>query len=119
MEIFQQQFLSLKNKVSSCSISDAATKDTLLSVFKEQNYLCDPHGVVAYKALQDYLLENPNDKGIFLETAHPVKFYDVVEPIINQAVPIPESIKGQLLLDKKSTKIGVGANGLKSFLLEL
>jgi threonine synthase len=119
MEIFQQQFSSLKNKVSSCSISDAVTKETLLSVFNEHKYLCDPHGAVAYKALQDYLQINPNDKGIFLETAHPVKFYDAVEPIINKAVPIPESIKEQLKLEKKSTKIGVGADELKSFLLGL
>jgi threonine synthase len=93
MELFQQQFPLLKNKVSSCSISDAVTKETLLSVFNEQQYLCDPHGAVAYKALQDYLQNNSNDKGIFLETAHSVKFYDVVEPIINQTVPIPESIQ--------------------------
>jgi threonine synthase len=119
MEIFQQQFSTLKNKVSSCSISDAVTKETLLSVFKEQHYLCDPHGAVAYKALQDYLLNNKNDKGIFLETAHPVKFYDVVEPIINQPVPIPESIKEQLKLEKKSKKIAVDANELRAFLLAL
>lgn len=119
MEIFQQQFSALKDKVSSCSISDTVTKETLLSVFNEQHYLLDPHGAVAYKALQDYLLNNPNDKGMILETAHPVKFYDVVEPIINEAVPIPEAIQQQLKLEKKSTKIGVGANELKSFLLEL
>ncbi len=119
MEIFQQQFSALKDKVSSCSISDTFTKETLLSVFNEQHYLLDPHGAVAYKALQDYLLNNPNDKGIILETAHPVKFYDVVEPIINEAVPIPESIKEQLKLEKKSTKIDINANELKSFLLKL
>jgi threonine synthase len=119
MEIFQQQFSSLKNKVSSCSINDEVTKETLFSVFNEQHYLCDPHGAVAYKALQDYLKNNINEKGIFLETAHPVKFYDVVEPIINQPVPIPESIKEQLLLEKKSTKIGVDAEELKSFLQSL
>jgi threonine synthase len=119
MEIFQQQFAHLKNKVSSVSVSDAVTKETLLSVFKEHQYLCDPHGAVAFKALQDYLLNNPNDKGIFLETAHPVKFFDVVEPIINQPVPIPESIKEQLLLEKKSTKIGTSEEELKPFLLAL
>jgi threonine synthase len=119
MELFKQQFSSLKNKVSSCSISDSVTKETLLSVFNEQEYLCDPHGAVAYKALQDYLQNNPNDKGMFLETAHPVKFYDVVEPIINQAVPIPESIQEQLKLEKKSTKISVNADELKTFLLKL
>ncbi len=119
MEIFQQQFAHLKNKVSSVSVSDTVTKETLLSVFNDQKYLCDPHGAVAYKGLQDYLQNNPNDKGIFLETAHPVKFFDVVEPIINQAVPIPESIKEQLKLVKKSTKIGTSEEELKTFLLAL
>jgi threonine synthase len=117
MEIFHQQFSNLKNKVSSCSINDEVTKNTLLKVFNEENYLCDPHGAVAYKALQDYLLTKQNDKGIFLETAHPVKFYDVVEPIINQKVPVPEMIEQQLLLEKKSIKIGKSFNELKSFLL--
>jgi threonine synthase len=116
MEIFQQQLSPLKDKVSSCSISDAVTKETLLSVFNEQHYLLDPHAAVAYKALQDYLVGYPNDKGIILETAHPVKFYDVVEPIINQAVPIPESIQQQLLLEKKSIQIGADVEELKKFL---
>jgi threonine synthase len=119
LELFQQQFSSLKNKVSSCSISDAVTKETLLSVFNNQHYLCDPHGAIAYKALHDYLQINPNDKGIFLETAHPVKFYDVVEPIINHPVPVPDSIAAQLLLEKKSVKIGVSNAELAKFLMKL
>ncbi len=117
MQLFQQQVSSLKNKVSSCSVSDEVTKATLLSVFKEHNYLCDPHGAVAYRALEDYLQTHPNDKGMFLETAHPVKFYDVVEPVIGQTVPVPESIQQQLQSEKKSTKIKVGGEELKSFLM--
>ena len=57
-------------------------------------------------------------KGIVLETAHPVKFYDVVEPVIGEAVPIPETIRHQLALEKKSTKIEGDAELLKAFLLE-
>jgi threonine synthase len=117
MQLFQQQVSSLKNKVSSCSVSDAVTKETLLTVFKEYNYLCDPHGAVAYRALEDYLQVHPNDKGMFLETAHPVKFYDVVEPVIGQTVPVPESIKQQLNEVKKSTKIKAGGEELKGFLM--
>jgi threonine synthase len=62
---------------------------------------------------------NPNNKGIFLETAHPVKFYDEVEPVIGQTVEVPDSIKEQLTKEKTSTIIGVGVEGLKSFLLSL
>ncbi len=119
MEIFQQKFSNLTAKVSSCSVSDEVTKQTLLTVYKQHNYLCDPHGAVAYHALENYLRTNPHNKGIFLETAHPVKFYDVVEPVIGQAVPVPESIKEQLANEKKSTAIDVSVEELKIFLTGL
>jgi threonine synthase len=119
MELFQQQFGNLTAKVSSCSVTDEVTKETLLSVYQKHNYLCDPHGAVAYRALEDYLQINPNNEGIFLETAHPVKFYDVVEPVIGQTVEVPDSIKEQLTKEKKSTTIGVGVEELKSFLMQL
>lgn len=117
MQLFQQQVSALKDKVSSVSVTDAITKETLLSVYKKFNYLCDPHGAVAYYALENYLNEHAGTKGIFLETAHPVKFYDVVEPIINETVPVPESIQQQMQLKKNSTIINKTPADLKSFLL--
>jgi threonine synthase len=119
MEIFQQQFINLTAKVSSCSVTDAVTRQTLLDVYRQHNYLCDPHGAVAYRALEDYVQLHPDNKGLFLETAHPVKFYDVVEPVIGQTVEVPDSIKEQLTKEKKSTMIGVDAEELKSFLMEM
>lgn len=119
MQLFQQQVSGLKNMVSSCSVSDELTKTTLRSVYQEHQYLCDPHGAVAYRALEDYLQTHPADKGIFLETAHPVKFYDVVEPVIKESVPVPETIKAELAKEKKSVQIDAGPAALKSFLLQL
>jgi threonine synthase len=119
LEIFHHQFTSLQNVLSSCSITDAATKDTIQKVYQEEGYLLDPHGAVGFLALQQYLQKHPAEKGIVLETAHPVKFYDVVEPVIGQAVTIPASVQKQLLLEKKSTKITASANLLKAFLLSM
>ena len=119
LEIFHHQFARLKNELSSCSITDAETKEILQKVFKQEGYLLDPHGAVGYLALQRYLANNPSEKGIVLETAHPVKFYDVVEPVIGEAVLIPGAVKQQLLLEKKSTKIAADADLLKSFLLAM
>lgn len=117
MELFQQQYSNLTSKVSSCSITDDQTKQTLLDVYAKYNYLCDPHGAVAYRALEDYLKINPDDKGIFLETAHPVKFYDVVEPVIGKTVPVPLEIEQQLKLPKKSIKLNADTAALKDFLM--
>jgi threonine synthase len=116
LELFNHQFLDLKNVLSSYSISDDETRETIKNLFEKENYLADPHGAVAYTALNNYLLENPNQKGIFLETAHPVKFYDVVEPVIGK-VEIPDSLKPLLQKEKKSILMNADYDKLKEFLM--
>jgi threonine synthase len=119
LEIFQHQFANLQKVVSSQSVSDDDTRATLKVVYQQQQYLLDPHGAVGYYALQHYQQLHPDQKGIVLETAHPVKFYDVVEPVIGEPVPIPPAIEAQLLLTKKSLLINTDADQLKSFLLSI
>ena len=117
LEMFVNENNDLKNSLSSVSITDEATAETLLNVFKQTNYLLEPHGAVAYTALQKYLANNPTEKGVILETAHPVKFYDVIEPIINKQVPIPAAIAAQLKLEKKSFKMEADGGKLREWLV--
>ncbi|HET7898977.1 MAG TPA: threonine synthase, partial [Flavisolibacter sp.] len=118
MELFQNEISSLKNVFTSYSITDDETKATIKTVFEQHNYVLDPHGAVGYLALQRYLEANKNANGFFLETAHPVKFYDAIEPVIGQKLAIPESIA--VLLNKKKHSIRMKPNDaeLKSLLLE-
>lgn len=104
LELFDNQFLELKNKLSSNSISDEETRMTIKNVFLKSGYLLDPHGAVGYAALDEYL-KTSKAKGILLETAHPVKFYDVVESVINGKIPVPHSIHSLLDKNKRSIKI--------------
>jgi len=120
MELFERNLGSLKNVLSSYSISDNETRDTIAKIFNERNYTLDPHGAVGFLALHRYLKEHPGKRGVFLETAHPSKFYDVIEPVIGEAVEIPQSIKA--LMDKQKSTIKLKANddeGLRSLLLSL
>jgi threonine synthase len=117
LELFNNQFSELKNKLASVSITDDETRKTIKNLFEKENYLADPHGAVAYTALDNYLSKNANQKGIFLETAHPVKFYDVVEPVINEKVPIPESLQPILQKEKKSILMNADFESLKDFLM--
>ncbi|MEJ7768552.1 MAG: threonine synthase [Chitinophagaceae bacterium] len=117
LEIFNREFKSLKNVMSSYSISDDETKNILEDVYTKYQYLLDPHGAVAYCALKTYLADHLDEKGIFLETAHPVKFYDVVEPIIHEKVPIPDAVKELLGKKKESIQIEVNYKTLKQLLL--
>lgn len=117
LQLFNYQFIDLKNMLSSYSISDEQTRQTIKEVFENENYLTDPHGAVAYFALKNYLQQHPDRKGFFLETAHPVKFYDVVEPVIQQQIPVPESVQNILTKEKRSIKMEVNFNDLKEYLL--
>ena len=118
LELFAHDHKRIKDLISNCSVSDELTAETIAEVYKTFNYLLEPHGAVAYYGLQQYLKNNPNDKGIILETAHPVKFGDVVEKIIKQPVAIPESMKYLLKLDKKSIVIQPKFDVLKELLID-
>lgn len=116
LELFHNQFPQLKEKFSSVSITDEETKATMKRVFDDYGYTLDPHGAVGFLALENYLQKHPELKGIFLETAHPVKFYDVVEPVLHQKIALPESVKEIIDLPKKSSLIDASYQQLKDFL---
>lgn len=116
LELFQNKTNDLSKILTAYSISDEETAATIKSVEREFNYLLDPHGAVGYLSLKRYLELNLNDKGIFAETAHPVKFYDVVEPIINKEIELPASVKNIIHKAKHSIKIENDYQSLKECL---
>lgn len=92
LEIFRNKLDVLRQHLMAISISDAETCDVIARVYREQGYMLDPHGAVGFLALEKYLLAHPQGKGIFLETAHPVKFPEVVEAATGRVIDIPDSI---------------------------
>jgi threonine synthase len=118
MELFRHQLPQLKNILTSYSITDEETKAAIKEIYQQYNYVLDPHGAVGYLALQRYLTSAQDAKGFFLETAHPVKFYDAIEPVIGERLAIPESIAVLLKQQKKSIRMKPDDAELKSLLLE-
>ncbi len=117
LELFQHQLPQLKEKVSSFTVSDEETKQTLSEVYKNYQYTLDPHGAVAYQALNNYLQNNDDWNGILLETAHPVKFPDVVEAVTGSSIAVPDSAVHLLKLEKKSIHMNADFDDLKEWLL--
>jgi threonine synthase len=72
-----------------------------MKVIYGTGYIAEPHGAVGYLGLKR-VLNYPNAIGIFLETAHPIKFLDVVEPTLNVKLPIPAQIES--VIDKEKSK---------------
>jgi len=117
LEIFNHKFPELKEKLSSYSITDDETLATIKDVFHRYHYVCDPHGAVGYLSLEKYLETDSEAKGIFLETAHPVKFPGAVERSTGEIINIPGSLKDMMSRDKKSLIMKAGYSGLKEYLL--
>lgn len=115
-EIYKNNFETLKNNLSSYSFSDAETKEAMLEIYENYNYVADPHGAVGYLGCKAHLENNPNAHCIFLETAHPTKFLDVVEAVIKEKQPLPMQIQSVMGKEKKSTIISEYQE-LKQFLL--
>ena len=117
LEMFGQNNIPLKSVLSSYSIDDSTTAQTIKEVYKQHGYMLDPHGAVGYYALGQYLRENGGGKGIFLETAHPVKFPEVVEQSTNTKIPFPESVQYLTGRQKLSILMDAGFGGLKEWLM--
>lgn len=116
MELFQHQLKSIKTIMSAYSITDAETINTIQEVYRKHNYLMDPHGAVAYKALENYLTEHLSVEGIILETAHPIKFQNIVK--VDKERKEPSSIKSLQHAKKSSIKMKPDFKELKAYLIE-
>jgi len=113
-ELFDNDIKKIKEHFSSYSFSDESTKEVMKKIHQETSYIADPHGAVGYLGLQEYDLSE-NELGIFLETAHPVKFLDVVVNTLDVEVAIPPQIKK--VIDKKKVALQITSyEDLKTFL---
>lgn len=115
--LFQDDFDALAQNLSSYSFTDAETKAAMLKIYQEVGYTADPHGAVGYLGLKKYQETHPDSYGIFLETAHPVKFLEVVEETIGELLEIPTQIKRVMDNEKKSIRIATYEE-LKNYLLK-
>lgn len=116
-QIMNHDFDVLQKHLSGYSYDDSQTKAALARLYKSYNYIADPHGAVGFLGLEAYLNTiETSAYGVFLETAHPIKFLDVVEETLQRTIDMPERLKPLLNREKKARSIDSYA-GLKNYLL--
>ncbi len=115
-QLYQNDFEKLTADVKGCRFSDDQTKEAMRTIYRDQHYLMDPHGAIGYLGLQQYL-QTDDSVGIFLETAHPAKFKEVVEESVNDTIELPARLQEFMLRDKKSIQMDAGFESLKEFLM--
>jgi len=113
-ELFQNHLSALKESFSSYSFTDHETREAMKNIYNKSSYVADPHGAVGFLGLEKYDLSD-TEFGIFLETAHPVKFLDVVEETLPVKVDIPPQIEKVIDNEKVAIKI-TSYEELKAFL---
>ncbi len=104
-ELYNHDLAQFEKDFSSYTYTDEETKWAMKNIHTNSSYVAEPHGAVGYLGLKKELEKQPNSIGFFLETAHPIKFLDVVEPVLNIKLKIPKQIESVLGKEKISFKI--------------
>ncbi|MEX0424306.1 threonine synthase [Providencia rettgeri] len=114
-ELFRRKGWSL-DELGHGAVSDEVTKETVRELDKK-GYLSEPHAAVAYRVLRDQLQEG--EYGLFLGTAHPAKFKESVEEILNKAIPLPKELAERAELPLLSHFLPSDFAQLRAFLMKL
>lgn len=117
LELYDGEYENVIKNLSAYSFDDSETRKAIKDSFKRSGYIMDPHGAVGKLGLEEFLSRNESYYGVFLETAHPVKFLDTVEEVIEEKIELPNSIKTIISKQKKSLQIS-RYEDLKGYLLE-
>ena len=114
-ELYHYDLNEFNKDFSSYSFTDKETEIAMKDIYSRTQYIAEPHGAVGYLGLKKEMDKQPNNVGLFLETAHPIKFLDTVEPLLGLKLPVPKQIESVLGKEKVSVKIGTYEE-LKAFL---
>ncbi|MGY6558741.1 MAG: threonine synthase [Nitritalea sp.] len=108
---------ALRAQVKGFYFDDPETRRSMQQVYRERGYMLDPHGAVGYMGVKNFIktLSDPC-RGIFLETAHPGKFRDVVEETLGLQLELPERLAAFLSGEKKVTPLGKDFASFKAYL---
>jgi len=116
-KIFNNDLQKIKKVIKGYSYNDSETRKAIKDVYNSYNYIMDPHSAIGYLGLKSYLKNHRSDvNGIFLSTAHPIKFKEQVENIIGNQISFPSRLK-KIMTKKKNTIEIKSYNELKDHLL--
>lgn len=116
LALYENDLHAIRQDVQGISISDDQTRAAIAEVFQKYGSVIDPHSAIGYLGAKEYL---PKAPAVFLATAHPAKFPEIVEEVTGQKIEPPASLKSALSRPKQSLLMRNNYEDLKSFLLSL
>ena len=107
---------AIKHDISGATYTNEQIAETIRQCYKDNGYLLDPHGACGYRALQEGLQDG--EVGIFLETAHPAKFKERVDAILEADIEIPEKLQAFMKGQKQTVPMQNDFAAFKAFLMQ-
>jgi threonine synthase len=114
--LYDNDLEALRRDIAGSAYEDARVTAEIASVHQQHGYVLDPHSAIAWLALKDHLAEDRDAQGVFLATAHPAKFREVVEPAISQRIDLPRPLAEALSRRRRSISMPADYDPLEDFL---
>ena len=116
ISLYNNDYDAICKDISGGTFDDRQIAEAVKRVYSETGYLLDPHGACGYLALEERLGEG--ETGVFLETAHPAKFKETIEGILQQGIGVPEKLQEFMRGEKQSVALGGSFKEFKEYLLK-
>ena len=114
--LYNSDLTALRQDIVGFAYEDSQVIAEIGHVYREHGYVLDPHSAIAWLALQDRLADQPDARGVFLATAHPAKFREVVEPAIGRSIELPRALADAISRPRHSISMPADYNALEDFL---
>jgi threonine synthase len=119
LELYENSLEKMQKEISAFVVTDVETETEMKKIFSKFKYVSDPHGAVGIAGWERYAEKNKNSTGVILETAHPAKFIDTVERVLNISLPLPEALEKLRHKTKDAKLLSNDFKELKDYLMAL
>lgn len=120
LDLYDRDHDRIAADVHGFSYDDAQTRAAMRELHRDFGHISEPHGAVAYLGATSHLDTTTAPVNVvYLATAHPAKFADIVEQETGSAVPMPDRVRHVMGRRKVSIKVRNDFDALKSLLLSL
>ena len=124
---------AMRRDIEGCRFTDDEVRAAIRRVYEARGYLLDPHSAIAYLGLvgqvgragqagqtgqagQAGQAGKAGRAGVFLATAHPAKFAEIVDPIVGRPTEKPAPLSHALARPRHIIRIDASLDAVKSAL---
>lgn len=116
--LYNDDHEALTADVSGFYLTDEEDKTTMRNIYEEHGYVADPHGAIGYAAVMDFQASSEEYVGVYLETAHPAKFLDVMEEVFSVPIKVPSRLEVLASRKKEANLLPASFEATKKWLLD-